>query len=140
MSRKSSSSAQTPPKSGKPLARYWLPSDAKWGGFINIKLDNSDREAFAVWHEMRGGDFWNILDDLLGQGMKVGFAYDADNECYVCTLTGRLLETDDSRFCMTTRAGTWEESVALAVWKHERTGNGFYDSFRPRTGKLDNWG
>lgn len=140
MARKARSTAQTPPPSPKPTGKYWLPQDASWGGFVNIRLNDDDKLAFATWREMRGGDFWNTFDDLLGQGMKVAFSYDPENECYICTLTGRLMSTDNSRYCMTTRAGTFEESLALSVWKHEMTGDGYYDTFRPKTGRLDNWG
>lgn len=140
MARAKKSTSNNPPPSNKPTGKYWLPSDARWGGFVNIRLDADDRDAFNVWKEMRGGDFWNIFDDLLGQGMKVGFSYDPENECYVVTFTGRLMETTDERCCMTTRAGTFEEALALACWKHEMTGTGYYDTYRPKTGRLDNWG
>lgn len=140
MARKPRTTATNPPPSNKPTGRYWLPSEASWGGFVNIRLDASDRDAFAVWKEMRGSEFWQMFDDILGQGMKVGFAYDQENECYVCTFTGRLMETEGSRYCMTTRAGTVDESLMLACWKHEMTGSGFYDGYRPKTQKLDNWG
>lgn len=140
MARKSKSTNNVPPKTPKNLGKYWLPSDSPWGGFINIKLTDDDKIAFAAFREMQGGGFWRDFDDILGEGMKFGLSYDAENECYICTFIGRLVSTVDERFCVTTRAGTWEEVVCLAVWKHQMTGTGYYDTFRPRTGKLDNWG
>jgi hypothetical protein len=59
-----------------------------------------------------------MLDDLLADGMKYGCSYDKENECYVVTFTGKLVSNADLRCCVTTRAGTWADANALAVWKH----------------------
>jgi len=140
MARSKKSTATNPPPSPKPTGKYWLPQDSAWGGFINIKLTETDKEAFAAWKEMQQGGVWADFDDLLGQGMKVGLSYDPENECYICTFIGRLVSTDTARYCMTSRSGTWEDVIALALWKHAMTGTGFYDDFRPHNGRMDNWG
>jgi len=119
---------------------YWLPSDATWGGFINIRLQDDAKLAFNAWWETHPNESATILDDLLGEGAKFGVSYDRQNECYVSTLMGALVEGSNERYCVTTRAGSLSEVIALTVWKHAYYAKGDYGSFRPATSKLDSWG
>lgn len=123
-----------------PTGIYYLKDDAPWGGFINIRLDNDHHDAFDLWFAQHENDVPAAMIDLLGQSMKIGFAYDAENQCFVTTLTGALVEGDAARYVMTTRAGTWGECLALAVWKHTELAGGNYRDFLPRTGTFRSWG
>lgn len=119
---------------------YWLPSDATWGGFINIRLPDDAKLAFNAWQEDRPLEGQQILDDVLGEGAKFGLSYDRENECYVATLIGALVEGSNERYCVTTRAGSLVEVVNLTAWKHAYYAKGDYSSYRPREQKLDTWG
>lgn len=119
---------------------YFTPNDAAWGGFINIRLSDTDKEQFSVWWASNPSEGGRILDDLVGAGVKFGLSYDAPNQCYVATITGALVEGSNERYCVTTRAGSLVEVVALMAWKHAILAKGDYGSFRPSNGKLMNWG
>jgi len=110
-------------------AKFATKEDAAWGGFVNIRLNETHREAFTAWYAQNNIYVWQAFEDILGQGMKVAFAYDAANECTIVTFTGRLLSLADDRRCVTSRHSTPELALALAVWKHTELARGYYDGF-----------
>lgn len=119
--------------------KYYLPSDARWGGFINVKLDEEQREQFIAWLESTPSEGWRMLEDLTGDGMKCSVAYDAANECFTCSLTGRLVSNSNERYCITSRAGTLFDVVSLAVWKFVILLEGTCDNMLSN-GRDVNWG
>lgn len=120
--------------------KYWLPNDAKWGGFLNLRLsDEQKAEFYARWEDDRSF-WWPVIDDLCGFGAKVAVTYDGENQCYICTITGALVLGSNERYCTTTRAGTLDEVFALAAWKHELAPNGDYADFKPKSGTFKQWG
>lgn len=123
------------PKHGK----FWLAGDAPWGGFINVRVDQEQKEEFEAWCSVNPDQGWVILTDVLNEGMKVGFAYDAENECYIITFTGALVYNSTERYCVTSRAGTIGETIALAGWKHAVLIAGNYGDLRAN-GRLSSWG
>ena len=117
MARKAKSpQSETPVKPTKEQ-RYYLPSDAKWGGFCNVRLTDDDKADYEVWLEEQGAEVWRLQEDLLSQGMKISFSYDAENEAMICTYMGKLVSNSNERYCVTTRSYDFNQVVALAVWK-----------------------
>lgn len=132
--------ASAPPKQEKPDDQpFWLASDAPWGGFINVKVDDEQKEEFHLWCAENPDEGWRILDDLLGKGMKVGLSWDMENECYILTFTGALVANSTERYCTTNRAGTLGEVVALSSWKHSVLVAGNYGDLKAN-GRMRNWG
>jgi len=129
--------APTPPVN---KGRYWLPNDATWGGFVNVKLDEAQHEEFDTWYAANSQHVAGYLDDHLGDGIKFGLSYDAENECFVATYMGALLSGSNERYCSTSRAGTVLEVIALCVWKHEVLAQGDYGNWSPKTGRMNKWG
>lgn len=115
---------------------YWLPNDAAWGGFINIRLDDQQKAEFADWFDRNGQDVPLMLDDILAEGMKVAFAYDRENQSYVVTFTGALVGGSNERYCATSRAGTFDKCLGVACYKHGILARGDYGNFRPKTGRF----
>lgn len=140
MARKAKSPSPPSQEATSHMQRYWLPNDADWGGFINVRLDEDQKEAFGLWFASGDVNITNEIDDLLGQGMKVGLSYDEENECYICTFTGRLLDDFEHRYCSTSRAGTLPEVLALSVYKHTVLCGADYTDFLPKTGRKLSWG
>lgn len=136
--KKSSSSANSSAVPLPPLAAH---ADAPWGGYINIRLTEAQVETYRVWAASEGpATWWNLFTELVDSGAKIGLVYDSENECYIASLTGRLLPEFDSRYCMTARGGTLEETVSLLVWKHFVLAQGNYNDYRPRTGTFLRFG
>jgi len=119
---------------------YWTPNDAVWGGFINIRLDDEQKAAFHEWFSDNADTVTRMVDDVAIEGMKVGFSYDRENQCYIATFTGALVGGSNERYVVTSRAGTLVECLGLAVWKHFYIANGDYGNFKPRSSTLMSWG
>lgn len=118
-----------------PLRR---PSDksgeVEWGGFINVKLDVSQKEDFIAWLEGDGAKSWAYLCDALSEGLKFGCSWDAENTCFVATYTGQGIVSDDKRYCLTARGATFESAVALLVYKDTVLLRRDWGLYRPSTG------
>lgn len=138
--RKSSVDDSSPPDSAKPFGRYWLPQDAKWGGFLNIRLTDAQKQEFRDWEAVSAPHVFGFLEDAASEGMKVGAAYDAENEAYIVTYTGALVSNSNERYCCTSRGGSLAEALSLAVWKHEVLAMGTYDNYNARTGEFMRFG
>jgi hypothetical protein len=140
MPRKTSSTPKldTPTQTVK-QGKFWLPNDAVWGGFINVTVKDAEKEEFLSWLVDHAKDVPSMLDDLIAEGMKYGVAFDRENECYIVTLTGALIDGANVRCCVTSRAGTWGDCDALAAWKHYIFLDGNYGDLLT-TGRKRNWG
>ena len=123
-----------------PLPRYATAADAQWGGFINIKVDDSWKLRFDDWFTTHRHECLAALDDLLGEGMKVAFSYDHENECYIVSFTGKGWEGSKLRWCMTSRAGTFDEALGLATFKHFVMADRDWGAYKPDGTKKMQWG
>lgn len=120
---------------------YLLPNDSPWGGFINIRLDEAQHEEFFAWESENAGFVMEYLTELLAAGCKASFSYDAENECFICAITGALMgSTPGSRFCSTSRAASFGQVVSLTVWKHVILAKGDYGNYRPKNGSFMSFG
>lgn len=116
-SKQSTPSLDTPEKVVK-QGKWWLAADAPWFGFMNVNVTDAEKGEFHEWGQVNATHIQGYLDDLVGEGMKYSAAWDAENECYIVTFTGALVPGVNVRCATTSRAGTWFEANALAVWKH----------------------
>lgn len=139
MPRKKSANGNAP---GRDVAqgRLWAEPDAAWGGFLNLRLTDTEKSAFYQHCDNSPNWHWVELDEILSEGAKLSVAYDRVNESYVASLTGRLAQCCPERMCATARAGTLDEAVALIVYKHVILADGDWSAYRPRTQTLYQWG
>lgn len=120
---------------------YLLPSDAPWGGFINIRLSEEQHEEFFAWDEENADHVSGYFEEMLGAGIKASFSYDAHNQCFILAVTGALMgSTPLSRFCSSSRAGTLPQVISLTVWKHVVLAHGDYGNYRPKNGSFMSFG
>lgn len=133
-------STRKEPVEKKALPRYACAADAPWGGFLNARMDDARKAQFDDWFTNYSSKVWSSLDDAVGEGLKFSLSYDAENEAYVATLTGRLCLSLDQRWAASARAGTWEEACALVLFKHYVLAEGNWDDFRPSKGDFLKWG
>lgn len=103
-----------------------------WGGFIAVSLSDEDKAAFAVWAEAERDAIWTMFDDLLGSGFKWGVSFDAENDCYIASLTGCGVVGTPLRWCLTARGGAWDAAVQLVLFKHYVLAQGDWGNYRPR--------
>lgn len=120
---------------------FHLDNDAEWGGFINIRLDDQQADAFRRWYSAGGVDVEAAVDEMLGLGVKLTLAFDGENDCYICSVTGGLVGANRShRYTSTSRAGTYHEALGLTVWKHYVLCEGDYGNYSPRSQTFMKWG
>lgn len=120
---------------------YHLENDAPWGGFLNIRLTDEQRDNFFVWYRDASVNVEAALDEMLGLGCKLTFAFDGEHDCYICSVTGGLVgENRSHRYTSTSRASTYHEALALTVWKHYVLCEGDYGNYSPRTHEFMKWG
>lgn len=133
--------AKKSPETGKPnKTTTERQIDPEWGGFLNLKLDEADKERFGTWYAAAETTVGSLLDDAMIDGLKVSIAYDTENECYIATFTGKLIPAHDTRYAASARAGTYWEAVALMCYKHFVVCEGNWFDFLPHNGKLARWG
>lgn len=130
MPRKPSNKPEVPPSEDpKEPRRYTCLPDALWGGFINIRISDSQRDDFHDWEAANATHIAAYHEDLLYQGIKTSFAYDDENQAFIVTFTGRLVDMVQSRYSVSSRAATLLQSLSLAVYKHVVLAEGDYIRF-----------
>lgn len=140
MARPKKTKTTLPEKPAVHRGAYWLPNDATWGGFINMRLDDEQRGDFNVWFSENSVEISRLLDDAVGDGVKFGLAYDDEHECYISTFTGALVGGSNERYTCTSRAATMVEAIGLAAWKHFVLTQGDYGNFKPANATFMSWG
>ena len=120
--------------------RYFLPADAKWGGYIDLKISEDQRGVFNDWYLKPGSLWWDLLAECLADGLALSLKWDAENQCFVVTLTGAGISNSNERYALTARSSDATEAMALCVYKHSVLMGGIWDSFMPRTGTMRSWG
>jgi len=111
------------------LRRYVCAPEATWGGFINIRINDKQREDFHDWEAANAAHVAGYFEDHLSEGMKISFAYDDENQAFIVTYTGRLVNMVGMRYAVSSRAGTVTQAMALAAYKHEVLAEGDYIRF-----------
>lgn len=97
-----------------------IQKDDEWGGFVPLNLTEDDRVDFESWWADNPSVVRQELDDALGSGLKFTVSYDGGNSCYIASLTGRPDPLGSRAFtcCLSARSGTFDEAVALLMYKH----------------------
>jgi hypothetical protein len=118
---------------------YYCDAEAAWGGFINVRLDDEQKEEFGVWYAENAANVGSFVEDILGEEAKVTLVYDRENECFVASVTGAIVGGSNERYVATSRAGTMIEVMGLLVWKHFFLADGDYGNYRTN-GTMMKWG
>ena len=129
-------------KSSDPNAgrKYYLPTDAPWGGFVDLRLEESERGDFDGWYTADVSDWTGVLQETLVDGMALSVKYDADSSCFTASLLGKGVASDDGRYCLVARGATWEEAIALVIYKHAVLMDGDWSNYRPKSRTLSKFG
>ena len=118
---------------------YYCHSEAVWGGFINVRLDDEQKAEFYTWLDGNSQHVSGYVDDLLAEEAKVTLAFDRENDCYLVTVSGALVGGSTERYVSSSRAATLPETLALTVWNHFVLADGDYGNYRTN-GTMMKWG
>lgn len=88
-----------------------------WRGFIDVSIPSETHWEEVAEQSPKGG-FREILQDLVGAGLKVSLAYSAANDGYMCALTGQAESGDNMGLTMSTWASGLDRALCGAWYKH----------------------
>lgn len=129
--------AKTP---DKPARRYDCDKDAKWGGYINIRMTDTMTDEYTEWVGALQVSVLTVAEEVLNEGMKIGFSYDVENNCVICSFTGRLVAEGQARYSINSRARDMIDSLQLMLWKHFFAARGEYGNYKPADDSGFSWG
>lgn len=132
------SAPSTSKKSEKPM--YWCDQNAPWGGFINVRMDDDLKDQFYTWYEENQQQVIPSMVDMMALGLKFSQSWDDENQAFIVTVTGALVQPYPDRYCVTSRAGTLGEALGLSVWKHYIFVRGDYGAYMPSKGEFKRFG
>lgn len=120
--------------------KYYCEPEAAWGGYVDLKLEEDRRDAFADWFRETGDAAMHEIVDALAQGLGLGVKWDAANQCFIASFTGAGVSNSNERYVLSARSDQFSEALALLIYKHVVCMSGDWGDFRPRTGTLKQWG
>lgn len=97
-----------------------IQKDDEWGGFVPYSISDDRKEPFQTWWAEDPVAVRQGIDDAVASGLKLTLTYDGSNQCYIASLTGRPDSLGERAFtcCLSARAGTFDEALALLIFKH----------------------
>lgn len=105
--------------------------------FANVRLAESDKEAFSEWCEKKDRDFVEMQTRLLVEGWKLSIRADLENNCFIVSHTCGAEKHINANVCLTSRSEDWEEALWLNLYKILS----LYDGKKlPTENARNNWG
>jgi hypothetical protein len=95
-------------------AKQWQDNNVE---FVNIRLNNKQKETFKSWFADNERELPNLLAVFLAAGYKMSLKYDADHECYIASATCFDDSMENHNKCLTSRSQDWLEAMALNLYK-----------------------
>ena len=107
--------------------------------YIDVKLTDDDRTAIRMYCE-DAADLWEAIQQLVDSQYVFKVAYDKNNDCYACYISGHWqLNKPDMNTTLTGRGSTWEKAVRQACWIHfEKIGTD-WQGWRNKKTAEKNW-
>jgi len=129
---------KTPPQI--PQTKYQSASQDEWGGYIDVRMNGDEKELFVAWWEANGPEVFNWLIDILPSGLKLGMMWDGENQCYVASLNGKGVSSQQKRYTLTARAQLFDEAFALLCYKHYILLEQDWGNWKPSNKRKQDWG
>lgn len=120
--------------------KYYVAPDGAWGGYVDLTLDEDQRNRFGDWIEAQNGAWVNLLQDALAEGLGCSSKWDADNQCFVCSFVGAGVSNSNERYVLSARSDNYLEAMELLLYKHVELMRGDWGDYRPKTRTLKQWG
>ena len=86
--------------------------------FVSIRLQNSDKKAFAKWFEENRDDYYELKGVLIGSGYKFTVSYDPERDVFINSVTGTDKAVFNTNSCFTSRSNDMFEAEMLSIYKH----------------------
>lgn len=88
-----------------------------WTEFVDIRVDEDDIAAMraARW---TGDDVSDMVANLLGQGYRLSFSYNSQNDTTNASMTGKSEGNPHEGKTLSAFHSTWFDALTLLLWKH----------------------
>lgn len=93
------------------------PKDWQQYEFVNMSLNEAQKDQFHAWYKDAGSHAYDELDALLPAGYKVSLSHDENNSCVIATLTCKEPTDPNYGYCLTSRGPDMWTALALCVFK-----------------------
>lgn len=116
--------------------RYFCPTDADWGGYINLRVAEEERMDFDGWRVEEAANIAEYWQQALVDGLKFSVTYDAENSAYIATFVGAGCKADKARYSLSARGADLFEATELLLYKHMVLLDGDWSGFNPSKGRV----
>lgn len=104
------------------IEEYIMPKkkqQSNWGStkFCAISLDTAQKEAARKWLGLYSKDIDTFACDMVRDGWKTSFTWDADNDCFIASATMRDEDSDNFDICVTSRSDIMWDALMLNYYK-----------------------
>lgn len=116
------------------------PTELEWGGFINLRLTELQKNDFKIWFTDNNDTVSDRVESLLIDGFKLSIAFNADNDTFSASVIGCLLVSSQKRYAVSAYAPNWWQAIALVIYKHFVIAEQKWDDFKPSKQGFDDIG
>lgn len=85
--------------------------------FCAISLDTAQKDAMRKWLGLNGKDIDDLATNMVRDGWKSSFTWDADNDCFIASSTMRDEDNDNYDICVTSRSDIMWDALLLNYYK-----------------------
>lgn len=85
---------------------------------VQNKLTPEELDQFSVWVEKNSKKLDTILPEVCLEGYKLGISWDAYNNCWIATFTGKGEKCVNDYRVLTARSDDYYEVQAMLIFKH----------------------
>lgn len=85
---------------------------------VSSKLTDEELLAFDQWLPKNEKNIWRTLTEILLDDIKLGVSWDAYNDCFVSSFTGKGDRQTNTGRCLMSRSSDWQEAIAINIFKH----------------------
>lgn len=85
---------------------------------ISSKLTDDELGDFDKWLTKASPKIWELLTETLLNDTKLGVSWDAYNDCFIASFTGKGDRNINSGRCLMSRSSDWQEAIALNLYKN----------------------
>jgi hypothetical protein len=86
--------------------------------FVRGELNADQKKDAAAWMKKHGDDYAPLLDDLLASDYKLSMSFDAYNDTFVISLTGKPDNAHNAGKILTGRGKSWFLGLMSMLYKH----------------------
>jgi len=109
------------------------------GGYINVTLTEEERIEARDWC-LSAEELWEQIARLLDSQFQFKVAYDKNNDCYACYVSGHWqLNKPDANWTLVGRGSSWEKAVRRALWIHFEALSGEWATVKRTSERPKDW-